>query len=111
VSDLATTKIIQGLRWTKPGLRLLPQDRPVLQNVRVFGASFQHVPGCMVQDSQRGTYLMKGDTAERWRKLCEQAAIEQDPQKLLELSEEINRLLEAKEQRLKNEQANRQSAV
>jgi hypothetical protein len=54
---------------------------------------------------------MQGDTAERWRKLCEQAAIEQDPQKLLELSEEINRLLEAKEQRLKNEQANRQSAV
>jgi hypothetical protein len=30
---------------------------------------------------------MQGDTAERWRKLCEQAAIEQDPQKVLELSE------------------------
>jgi hypothetical protein len=81
------------------------------KNVPRFGASFQNVPGCMVQGSQRGTYLMQGDTAERWRRLCEQAAIEQDPQKLLELSEEINRLLEAKEQRLKNEQANRQSAV
>jgi len=33
--------------------------------------------------------------------LCEQAAIEQDPEKLLELVAEINRLLEAKEQRLK----------
>jgi len=28
---------------------------------------------------------MQGDTAERWRKLCEQAAIEQDPEKLMEL--------------------------
>jgi hypothetical protein len=33
-------------------------------------------------------------------KLCEQAAVEQDPQKLLQLIEEINRLLEVKEQRL-----------
>ena len=35
-----------------------------------------------------------------WRKLCEQAAVEQDPQKLLELAREINRMLEEKEQRL-----------
>jgi len=34
--------------------------------------------------------------------LCEQAAIEQNPIKLLALISEINRLLEAKEQRLKN---------
>jgi len=38
---------------------------------------------------------------EKWMQLCEQAAIEQDPEKLLELVAEINRLLEAKEQRLK----------
>ena len=37
---------------------------------------------------------------ERWRQLCEQAAMEQDPDKLLELVAEINRLLEAKERRL-----------
>jgi hypothetical protein len=54
---------------------------------------------------------MQGDTAERWRKLCEQAAIEQDPKKLLELAEEINRLLEAKEQRLINQHASSQSAA
>jgi hypothetical protein len=54
---------------------------------------------------------MQGDTAERWRKLCEQAAIEQDPKKLLELAEEINRLLEAKEQRLKNQHASSQNAA
>jgi len=33
--------------------------------------------------------------------LCEQAAIEQDPQKLMELINEINRILEEKERRLK----------
>jgi hypothetical protein len=48
---------------------------------------------------------MQGETGERWRKLCEQAAIEQDPQKLLQLTEEINRLLEAKEERLQKQHA------
>jgi hypothetical protein len=43
---------------------------------------------------------MTGDTRERWMQLCEQAANEQDPEKLLQLVEEINRLLEEKEQRL-----------
>jgi hypothetical protein len=37
---------------------------------------------------------------EQWHKLCERAAYEQDPDKLLELVSEINRLLEEKEQRL-----------
>jgi hypothetical protein len=43
---------------------------------------------------------MQGETGERWKELCAQAAVEQDPQKLLELTQEIHRLLEAKEQRL-----------
>lgn len=34
--------------------------------------------------------------------LCAQAAVEQDPEKLLVLVREINRLLEEKEQRLKS---------
>jgi len=34
---------------------------------------------------------MQGEKGERWRKLCEQAAIEQDPQKLMELADEIDR--------------------
>lgn len=46
---------------------------------------------------------MKGANKERWHYLCEQAAIEQDPDRLLELIKEINRLLEEKEQRLKRE--------
>lgn len=38
---------------------------------------------------------------EQWLRLCELAAREQDPAKLLRLVEEINRLLQEKEQRLK----------
>jgi hypothetical protein len=38
---------------------------------------------------------------ERWMELCQQAAVEQDPKKLMELVTEINRLLMEKEQRLK----------
>ena len=44
---------------------------------------------------------MKGETGELWKKLCAQAAEEQDSEKLLELVKEINRLLEEKEARLK----------
>ena len=44
--------------------------------------------------------LMQGEKGERWRKLCEQAAIEQDPQKLLELTKKINDLLLGKQKRL-----------
>jgi len=43
--------------------------------------------------------------------LCEQAAIEKDPEKLIRLVKEINRLLEEKEQRLRNQHANAQSTA
>jgi hypothetical protein len=45
--------------------------------------------------------MMKGETGERWRQLCEQAAVEQDSEKLLELVTQINLLLEEEEQRLR----------
>ena len=44
---------------------------------------------------------MDGETRELWLRLCEQAAVAQDSAKLLQLVQEINRLLEEKEQRLK----------
>jgi hypothetical protein len=44
---------------------------------------------------------MDGETRERWQGLCEQAAVEQNPKRLLELTREINRLLQEKEDRLK----------
>ena len=40
------------------------------------------------------------DNEERWKYLCELAAKEQDPQKLLELTREINQLLLFKQKRL-----------
>jgi hypothetical protein len=43
---------------------------------------------------------MQGPVKERWQILCEQAANEQDPQKLMDLVREINRPLEEKQKRL-----------
>ncbi len=40
------------------------------------------------------------ENREKWMELCEQASTEQDPEKLLALVQEINRLLEAKQERL-----------
>jgi hypothetical protein len=45
-------------------------------------------------------YQMKGETREAWEQYCAQAAVEQNPDKLLELVKEINRMLEEKEIRL-----------
>jgi len=49
---------------------------------------------------------MQGDKAERWRHLCEQAAVEQNPDKLMKLVREITQLLDEKEQRLRQLQQN-----
>jgi hypothetical protein len=46
---------------------------------------------------------MQAETGERWRELCQQAAIEQDAQKLIQLIREINELLEIKERRLQSQ--------
>jgi malate synthase len=45
-------------------------------------------------------YPMKEETKKVWERYCAQAAVEQDPDKLLELVKEINRMLEEKEDRL-----------
>jgi hypothetical protein len=46
---------------------------------------------------------MNGSNEERWKKLCAQAAREQDPKKLVQLVKEINDLLEAKRKRLSDD--------
>ena len=52
---------------------------------------------------------MEHEQREHWMELCEMAAKEQDPDKLLfALAQEINRLLDDKEARLK--QARKQNA-
>lgn len=46
---------------------------------------------------------MQGETKQRRAKLCEQAATEQDHERLMALIHEINQLLERKEKRLNSE--------
>jgi hypothetical protein len=46
---------------------------------------------------------MRGEKREEWQHLCQLAADEQDPSKLMQLIERINELLEDKEQRLKQQ--------
>ncbi|HUK47076.1 MAG TPA: hypothetical protein VLW06_05770 [Terriglobales bacterium] len=46
---------------------------------------------------------MQGEIKERWMKLCEEAAVEQNHDRLLLLIAEITRLLDEKEQRLKDQ--------
>jgi len=52
-----------------------------------------------VRDDLRGAEESHSQKEEEpWRRLCETAALEQDPNKLLTLVEEMNRLLEKKQQ-------------
>ena len=44
---------------------------------------------------------MEGETRERWFELAQRASVEQDPEKLLALAQEITRLLEEKEESIK----------
>jgi hypothetical protein len=53
---------------------------------------------------------MRGEAKERWQRLCEQAVVEQDPERLIELTAEITRLLEEKEKRLRSQKENKHTA-
>jgi hypothetical protein len=46
---------------------------------------------------------MQGKVKEHWMELCEMASVEQDSQKLLAMVQEINRMLDEKEDRLKRQ--------
>ena len=45
---------------------------------------------------------MNDKTKEPWLQLCEQAAVEQDPERLLKLVNEISRMLDEKNQRIQH---------
>jgi hypothetical protein len=49
---------------------------------------------------------LQGKNKELWMELCEKAANEQDPEKLMLLVKQINNLLEAKEKRLRGTPSN-----
>ena len=44
---------------------------------------------------------MQNETKERWLEICERVAIEQDPDKFLQLVRELNDLLEEKQNRIR----------
>ena len=48
---------------------------------------------------------MQHEKKEHWMTLCQQAAVEQDPERLLHLIAEIARMLDEKEDRLRREQS------
>jgi hypothetical protein len=54
---------------------------------------------------------MSEQKKELWRELCEQAAVEQDPQKLHALVREIIRVLEAKAQPFQKPRSNTDSTT
>ena len=58
-----------------------------------LGSSTRRVP-------RHKILVMQGETRERWHKLCEQAAIEEDPEKLVEIFKEIIHMLDEKAARL-----------
>ncbi len=51
---------------------------------------------------------MQGETRELWLRLCEQAAVEQDHNRLLELIREISALFDEKEARLQAARSGKQ---
>lgn len=52
--------------------------------------------GCLLSE-------MQGTTLERWQQLCQEAAHEEDPERLMKLVEEINHLLDEKDHRLQEQ--------
>lgn len=59
----------------------------VVSNRTVFCARV-HTPELVEE------FPVEDDIEERWRELCEQAAVEQNPRTLIELVSEINRMLD-----------------
>jgi hypothetical protein len=52
------------------------------------------------QDNQphASHHAPKHESDERWKELCAQAVVEQDPERLMELVQELTRMLDEKEQ-------------
>jgi hypothetical protein len=53
---------------------------------------------------------MQGQVGDIFRELCEQATVEQDHDKLLKLIKQITRMLDRKEDRVRNLSVHRQDA-
>ena len=54
---------------------------------------------------------MQAEEGESWRILCEVTASEKDPDRFMELVKQLNRVLDEKEARLRQQPAKRQDAT
>jgi hypothetical protein len=54
---------------------------------------------------------MQGEDLERWQSLCHEAAGEKDPERLMELIREIDRMVAQKEKRIKEHRLINRSAA
>ena len=79
---------------------------------RLVLCSIQYIPDIPANDKlpSREEPHLQGKNKELWLELCEKAANEQDPEKLMDLVKQINDLLEAKERRLRGTTQNNPSA-
>jgi hypothetical protein len=66
---------------------------------------------CDIKASADEGGLVRGEKKEKWMALCEQAANEQDPEKLMALVAEIDRLLAEKQERLRKQKSGLDSNV
>ena len=57
----------------------------------------------LTQFADRRPPIVRGKAKERWMELCAQAAKEQNTDRLIEMVQEINRILEEKGQRLERD--------
>lgn len=62
-------------------------------------ANSQCAKGQTARSDRTIVRCMDSDKRARWQELCEQASKEQDPAKMLALTQEINRLLHDEEER------------
>jgi hypothetical protein len=63
-------------------------------------------PTVVAGRSDWGFHTMQGHVKEHWMELCEKATVEQDSEKLMALVQQINRMLDDKEDRLRRKQKN-----
>ena len=67
---------------------------PHFLHMALFGVSLGRHSSAVFRIQMRGLTFLRGEKpAERWRILCENAATERDHNKLLKLTEEVNRLI------------------
>ena len=53
-------------------------------------------------DAKFGGDTLRGETKERWKELCERAAVEQDPERFVATIQELLQALEDREERRRN---------